>query len=185
MTGKPPKLGAATPPRDRRLAAVRDREAARDAALAEIAGRAPLARFLGVALERAGGEVTARLPFSPTLIGNPFLPAIHGGAIGALLEITAICQLQWEARWAELESDLSPPLGLLRPKTIDISVDFLRSARAQDLFARAHVTRKGRRVANVRAEAWQEERSRPVAAAHAHFLLAEPASVASRAETET
>ena len=30
------------------------------------------------------------MPFSPKIIGNPMLPAIHGGLTGAFLETTAI-----------------------------------------------------------------------------------------------
>ena len=76
-----------------------------------------------------------------------------------MLELTAVVQL---LRATELER---------LPKTIDLSIDYLRSARPQDLYGRAHVTRQGRRVANVRVELWQQERSKPVAAAHGHFLL--------------
>jgi len=57
------------------------------------------------------------------------------------------------------------------PKTIDISIDYLRSGRAVPTYGRALVTRQGRRVANVRAEIWQEERTKPIAAAHGHYLL--------------
>ena len=37
-------------------------------------------------------------------------------------------------------------------------VDYLRSGRPVDTHARAIVTRQGRRVTNVRVEAWQEDR---------------------------
>ena len=57
------------------------------------------------------------------------------------------------------------------PKIIDLSIDYLRSARPVETYARAIVTKHGRRIANIRAEAWQEDAGRPVAAAHAHFLL--------------
>jgi len=57
------------------------------------------------------------------------------------------------------------------PKTIDIAVDYLRSGRPVDTFARAILAKPGRRVANLRVEAWQDERARPIAAAHGHFLM--------------
>ncbi|RYZ35655.1 MAG: PaaI family thioesterase, partial [Myxococcaceae bacterium] len=60
------------------------------------------------------------------------------------------------------------------PKVISSTVDFLRSGKAQDTFARAFITRQGRRVANVRVEAWQDDRTRPIASSHALFLLSEP-----------
>ena len=87
------------------------------------------------------------------------LPALHGGVVGALLEAACIAQLIWQ-------SD-----SLTVPKTINITVDFLRSARPVETYAKANVTREGRRVANVRVEAWQDDPLNPVAAAHAHFLL--------------
>ena len=34
-------------------------------------------------------ELTAQLPYDEKLIGNPVLPALHGGAIGAFLEMLA------------------------------------------------------------------------------------------------
>jgi acyl-coenzyme A thioesterase PaaI-like protein len=57
------------------------------------------------------------------------------------------------------------------PKIVNLSVDYLRPALALDTFARGTVIKQGRRVANVRVEAWQNDPARPVAAAHAHFLL--------------
>ncbi|WP_290818359.1 PaaI family thioesterase [Ferrovibrio sp.] len=84
---------------------------------------------------------------------------MHGGVVGALLESAAIVQLIWSADADRI------------PKIIDLQVDYLRSARPVETFARAIITKHGRRVANVRAEAWQDDPARPVAAAHAHFLL--------------
>jgi acyl-coenzyme A thioesterase PaaI-like protein len=119
----------------------------------------PYACFFGITAERKGNEVTTVLPFSEALIGNVSLPALHGGVIGAFLEITAIVQLLFDTQCERL------------PKTIDISIDYLRSGRPVDTYGRAIITRHGRRVANVRSEIWQEERTKPVAAAHGHFLL--------------
>lgn len=123
----------------------------------------PYARFLGITALHVDGELRGHLPFGDHLVGNPMLPAIHGGVISALLESTAIFQLMWEAE------------AIIVPKTITLTVDFLRSGRAVDTFARGLLTRQGRRVANVRVEAWQEDRDRPIAVASAHFLV-EPAA---------
>ncbi|MEL7128309.1 MAG: PaaI family thioesterase, partial [Pseudomonadota bacterium] len=65
------------------------------------------------------------------------------------------------------------------PKPIDLTIDYLRSGKAEDLFARANVTKLGRRIANVRCDAWQATRSKPVASLHAHFLVAQPGEAAS------
>ena len=126
--------------------------------------RIPYARFLGLRVELAGDEMTAVLPFSEHLVGNPVLPAIHGGVLGALMEITALTQL------AIAHGDGGP--GLLRqPKPIDVTIEYLRSARPLTTFARAQVRRLGRRIANVHVEAWQEQRASPVAALRGHFLV--------------
>jgi uncharacterized protein (TIGR00369 family) len=119
----------------------------------------PYARFLGIQVERKGSEITTILPFQESLIGNTSLPALHGGAIGAFLEITSVIQLLFDTSCERL------------PKTVDISIDYLRSGKPVDTYGRAIVTRQGRRVANVRAEIWQEEKGRPVSASHGHFLL--------------
>ncbi len=120
----------------------------------------PYADFLGIRINRAGNEMTAVLPYQDMLIGNPSLPALHGGVIGAFLETAAIVQLL-----GEIESEKMP-------KPVNISVEYLRSGRPMETYARAMVTKQGRRVANVRVEAWQDDRSRPIAALHGHFLIA-------------
>ena len=119
----------------------------------------PYARFLGIDVDRKGNEITTILPFSDHLVGNVQLRALHGGVIGAFLEITSIVQLLFDTSCERL------------PKTIDISIDYLRSGKPVETYGRAIVTRHGRRVANVRTEIWQESRSAPVAASHGHFLL--------------
>ena len=121
--------------------------------------RVPYVRFLGMRVELAGDEMTAVLPFAQHLIGNPMLPALHGGVIGAFLEMTALAQLA-----------LAQP-GQRVPKTIDVTVEYLRSAGPKDTYARAILRKVGRRVANVQVEAWQESRAQPVAGMTGHFLL--------------
>ena len=122
--------------------------------------RTPFAGFLGMRCDVRGDEMTAILPFQDKLIGNTSIPALHGGAIGAFLEVTAMAQVF-------LMTELKKP-----PKPIDLTVDYLRSGQARDVYARATVTKLGRRVASVRAEAWQERRDKQIAALQAHFLVA-------------
>ena len=124
--------------------------------------RVPYIRFLGMRVEMAGDEMTAVLPFAEHLVGNPMLPALHGGVIGAFLEMTALAQLS-----------LAQPAGRI-PTTIDVPIEYLRSARAQDTYARAILRKVGRRVANVHVEAWQEARDQPIAFLRGHFLLSDP-----------
>ena len=124
-----------------------------------ILGRIPYARFLGVRMELHGDEMTAVLPFAEHIIGNPTLPALHGGVIGAFMEMTAVLQLSIvEAQQRQ-------------PRPVDVSIDYLRSGRPQDTYARALIKKVGRRIANVQVEAWQETRAAPIAALHGHFLL--------------
>lgn len=121
----------------------------------------PYAQFLGIRAEIAGDEMTAILPYSDHLIGNPLLPAIHGGVTGAFMELTGLTQLAISERRARL------------PRPIGVTVEYLRSGKPITTFARATVKKVGRRIANVYVEAWQERRSSPIASLHAHFLLAE------------
>jgi acyl-coenzyme A thioesterase PaaI-like protein len=119
----------------------------------------PYSRFLGLQGRASGDELITTMKFSEHLIGNPALPALHGGTLGALLESAAIFELLWRAE------------TIVLPKTITLTVDYLRSGGPQDTHARSIVTRHGRRVANVRVEAWQADRGTPVATAHAIFLV--------------
>lgn len=119
----------------------------------------PYLRFLGVTALSIDGELVGKMAYSDPLIGNSSLPALHGGAIGALLESTAILQTMWESE------------TLMLPKIVTITVDYLRSGRPVDTFAKGTITKQGRRVVNVGVEAWQEERERPIARANAIFLV--------------
>lgn len=119
----------------------------------------PYARFLGVRAEIAGDEMTAILPYAERLIGNPLLPALHGGVTGAFMEMTAMAQLAVSERRKRL------------PRPIGVTVEYLRSGKPVTTYARATVKKVGRRIANVHVEAWQEARSAPIAYLHAHFLL--------------
>jgi acyl-coenzyme A thioesterase PaaI-like protein len=144
----------------------------REAALTWLTGGVPYVQFLGIQFDRRGDELTAVLPFDEKLIGNPMLPALHGGATAAFLEVTAIIELAWTTLWEDMEAgranmDAFPPM----PKTIDFTVDFLRSGLPRDAYARARVNRSGRRYASVHVEAWQDNRLRPFAMASAHFLM--------------
>lgn len=149
----------------------------RNAALNRLVGSIPYIGFLGVQFDRRGDELTAVMPFREDLIGNPHLPAIHGGATAAFLEITAIIELGWSVLWEEMESARFDPTGtdpLPRlPKTIDFTVDYLRSGLPRDCFARARVNRSGRRYASVHVETWQDNRARLFAQATGHFLMPE------------
>ena len=149
----------------------------RDAALSALTGSIPYARTLGIAFDRRGDELTAILNFSHDLIGNPTLPAIHGGVTAAFLETCALIELGWRHLWDEIEAGrvdagtLGPDTLPRLPKTIDFTVDYLRSGLPRDAYARARVNRSGRRYASVHVEAWQDNRERLYAQATGHFLM--------------
>lgn len=116
----------------------------------------PFARCLGI---RVGGDGALIMPFSQKIIGNPILPAIHGGMTGAFLETTAIVGVTRELGVSAL------------PKPIGLTVNYLRSGRALDTFASASVVKQGRRVVAFEAKAWQDDAERPIASAFGHFML--------------
>lgn len=149
----------------------------RDAALNGLVHGVPFIKYLGIEFDRRGDELTGVLPFRDTLIGNPMLPAIHGGVTAAFLEVTAIIGLSWVTIWPEIESGEVDTEALAKghlphlPKTIDFTVDYLRSGLPRDAYARARVVRSGRRYASVQVEAWQDNRDRLFAQATGHFLM--------------
>ena len=87
---------------------------ASEAQLQAFLARVPYIRFLGMRAELAGDEMTAILPPAPHLVGNTFLQALHGGVIGAFLEMTALAQLA-----------VAEPTRRM-PKTIDVTIEYLR-----------------------------------------------------------
>lgn len=143
----------------------------RDGALAALVQGVPYIGFLGIRFDRRGDELTAILPYDEKLIGNPLIPALHGGVTAAFLEVTAIISLRWATMWEAMEEagPVLPMPGL--PKTIDLTVDYLRSGLPRDAYARARVNRAGRRYASVNVEAWQDNHARLFAQATGHFLM--------------
>ncbi|MCU4654983.1 PaaI family thioesterase [Roseibacterium sp. SDUM158016] len=149
----------------------------RDRALAALTEGVPYVGFMGIRFDRRGDELTAVMPYDEKLIGNPTLPALHGGAIASFLEVAAIVELSFQMLWDEIESGdldveaLGPDALPRLPKTIDFTVDYLRSGLPRDAYARARVNRSGRRYASVHVEAWQDNRQRLFAQATGHFLM--------------
>ncbi|HUQ01158.1 MAG TPA: PaaI family thioesterase [Kofleriaceae bacterium] len=119
----------------------------------------PYAQYMGMTCAVEDGDLVTTMTYSPHLIGNPALPALHGGTLGALLESAAAYKLLWAAETAVL------------PKTITITIEYLRPAKPVDTYARASITRQGRRVASLTALAYQDDPGKPVATANVHFLI--------------
>ena len=119
----------------------------------------PYARFIGLECDRYGDDLIFRLPKKEENLGNPILPAIHGGVIGGFMELSALIYLMMSQE------------ALRMPRIVDFSLDYLRAGLDRETFAECQLTRQGNRVANVMITAWQKSRSQPIATARAHFLL--------------
>lgn len=119
----------------------------------------PYAAWLGIRAEVRQDAILFVLPAHPRLVGNPTLPALHGGVVGGFME---------QAAALHLLSKMDRPV---LPRIINFSLDYLRPARLQATNAECLLTRQGRQVANVSITAWQEDRDRPNAIARAHFLI--------------
>jgi uncharacterized protein (TIGR00369 family) len=120
----------------------------------------PYAHFLGIGMRRSeNGELQFVMPFGDAVIGRPGY--LHGGAIAGLLEFAAIGAIFEEIGGSE---------GVT-VKPINVTVNFMRGATSHETFAAATVTRLGSRVANVEAHAWQQDRSKPIAAAQMNVMI--------------
>lgn len=121
----------------------------------------PYARAMGMEfIDVENGSPVIAMDFAPRAMGRPGY--FHGGVIGGVLEM---------AGFAALEAELERQGIDVRIKPINISTEYLRGGLAERLFARGEVVRAGRRVANVRIEAWQSDRDRPVASCWMNFQL--------------
>ncbi|MCJ1884124.1 PaaI family thioesterase [Pseudomonas sp. LA21] len=119
----------------------------------------PYARLIGIRCLRLGDEALFHLPANPDNIGNPTLPALHGGVIAGFMENAALLHLLMFMGIPHM------------PKIIDFSIDYLRAGHFRDTYAQCQVWRQGRRVANVAITAWQTTRAEPIATARAHFKV--------------
>ena len=119
----------------------------------------PYAKMLGIKAEFLEGGLLLILPYKESNIGNPTLPALHGGAIGGFMEVCAMAELRRR----------SPELPFSKP--IGVNIDYLRRGKPVETFARADIFKEGSRVSNVRVRAWQDSPDKPIAALSGHFLL--------------
>jgi acyl-coenzyme A thioesterase PaaI-like protein len=119
----------------------------------------PYAKMLGMSCMALGEELIFKLAAHERNIGNPLLPALHGGVLGGFMESAAAFHIAFRSDIEHL------------PKIVDFSLDYLRSARVIDTFAKCDVIRQGKRVVNVQVTAWQTSPDKPITTARAHFLL--------------
>lgn len=124
----------------------------------------PYARSMGMEIEElADGSRAIAMDYAERAQGRPGY--FHGGVISGMLEIAA---------YMALKSEIAGEGPGLRLKPVNITIEFLRAAVPRRTFAQGQVIRTGRRVANVRVEAWQHDRDKLVASGWINFLLAPP-----------
>ena len=126
---------------------------------ASLVQQIPYLTFLGVRVELQEGKRVAVMPFAEHLVGNPTVPALHGGTLGGLLETMAHLEL------------LATSDHLNLPRTITLTIDYLRSGKTRDTFAAAKIVKHGRRVTTLHCWAWQEDESAPIASATVHLKV--------------
>ena len=97
-----------------------------------------LVRTLFVIKVKICGNILFRLPADEKLIGNPSLPALHGGVISTLLDTCG-----GAAVFSSLDNVRD------RTSTVDLRVDYLRPGRMETLVAEACIVRAGNKVAVV------------------------------------
>ncbi|AHE56662.1 PaaI family thioesterase [Sphingomonas sanxanigenens] len=120
----------------------------------------PYADLLGLSIaELRDGMPLLTMPFGEAVLGRPGF--VHGGAIAGLLEMAAFAALH--ASLAD-EADVTV-------KPVNVSVDYLRGGREKITYALGHVSRLGRRIANVDVSAWQDDPGAPIATARMTMLL--------------
>lgn len=95
----------------------------------------PFNRFLGIRVaEVRDGFAALELPFREEFVGNPVLPALHGGVMSTLLDTCG-----GAAVWTQVDDgDLV--------STVDLRVDYLRPGPLADLRCEGTVQRLGNRV---------------------------------------
>lgn len=119
----------------------------------------PYVDYLGIRMAPGTGAPLFRMPFQDKLIGNPHLPALHGGVVAGFAETAALLHLAQALGGAKL------------PKGIDFSIDYLRAGRPMETFAACELVRVGARVALVQVRCWQSHPDTPIIVARGHFLL--------------
>ena len=121
--------------------------------------RVPFFRFLNFEIRSLDSlHAEADMTFDERLIGNPVMEYYHGGIIASFMEATAAIAVH-------------PDFADVPAKPINLTVDYLRPGVKGPLYARAKLTRKGKRMASVSVITWQTDREKAVAEGLYHFLL--------------
>ncbi|MGC4060494.1 MAG: PaaI family thioesterase [Aquabacterium sp.] len=124
-------------------------------------GRSPYVDFLNIHQQpQVDAGPVFRMPYKPELIGNPVLPALHGGVLAGFGETAMILHLV----------ATNPGISGV-PRGVDFAIAYMRSAKPVDTFVQGTTVRQGNRVALVQVSVWQDDPQRPVANARGHFLM--------------
>jgi uncharacterized protein (TIGR00369 family) len=124
-------------------------------------GRSPYVNYLNIHQQpQVDAGPVFRLPFKPELIGNPVLPALHGGVLAGFGETAMVLHLV----------ATNPGIQGV-PRGVDFAIAYMRSAKPVDTFVQGTTVRQGNRVALVQVSIWQDDPQRPVATARGHFLM--------------
>lgn len=121
--------------------------------LAQLFESTPYVKLLGMRFQSVeNGLVVMEVPFREELVGNPELPALHGGVISSLLDTCG---------GAAVWSLLGPGD---RVSTVDLRVDYLRPGQSEILIGVGRVIRVGNRVGVAELKAYHPDaEDRPVA----------------------
>ena len=121
----------------------------------------PFSQALQMNLEEIGdGLAVISMPYDEALVGDPRTGVIHGGAVSALMDTCGGAAV------------VSHPEAQGATATIDLRIDYMRPATPGDrITARAQCYHVTRSVAFIRAEAFDSDNSRPVAAATGAFTV--------------
>ena len=112
--------------------------------------RLPFSRLLGVTVEEISEtRALLRLPYRPEHVGDPFRPALHGGALSMLADTAGGTAVLAATRHEDKVS------------TLDMRIDYLRHGRLEDAFAEALIVRVGARAAVVRIHVYQPDEDEP------------------------
>lgn len=120
------------------------------------------ARSIGLDVESwEDGAPVLGIDYVPAISGNPGM--FHGGVISTVLEAAAV---------AALDANLRASHGAALLTPLNSTVQFLRAAGEERVFASGRIVKVGRRLANVAVTLWQADRDKPAATAIVNIVIA-------------
>ena len=127
----------------------------------------PQSAALGLrALTSGGGVATMAVPWRADLVGDPQSGVIAGGVITTLLDQACGMAVSSLAQAEHRRGGLA---------TLDLRIDYMRGAApGREIIARAHCYKLTTSIGFVRAAAFEDDESDPIATAQAAFALTAP-----------